>query len=66
MGDATSLVTPDFTAEVLFGPEHKRNPHPLYHELRRVAPLFRNPEFDELILTRWADCEAVLRDPNLA
>ena len=64
MGDATNLATFDLTAEELFGPEHKRNPHPLYHRLRTVAPVWHNPEFDELILTRWADCETVLRDPR--
>jgi cytochrome P450 len=64
MGDATNLATFDLTAEELFGPEHKRNPHPLYHRLRSVAPVWHNPEFDELILTRWTDCETVLRDPR--
>jgi cytochrome P450 len=62
MGDTTSLT--DLTAEVLFGPEYKRNPHPLYHRLRSEAPMWMNPEFGEYVLTRWADCEAVLRDPR--
>lgn len=64
MGDATKLADWDLTAEELFGPENKRDPHPLYHRLRREAPVWQNPDFDELILTRWADCESVLRDPR--
>jgi cytochrome P450 len=62
MGDATSLVTSELTGELLFGPEYKRNPHPLYHRLRSEAPIWKNPDFGEHVLTRWADCEAVLRD----
>ena len=65
MGDATNLVDlSQLTAEQLFGPENKRNPHPLYHRLRELDPAWRNPEFGERVLTRWADCEAVLRDPR--
>ena len=52
------------TSERLFGPQNKRNPHPLYHQLRTEAPMWKNPDFGEHILTRWADCEAVLRDPR--
>ena len=62
MGNTASLI--DLTSESLFGPENKRNPHPLYHRLRAEAPIWKNPEFGEHILTRWADCEAVLRDPR--
>jgi cytochrome P450 len=67
MGDATNLADldiADLTGEHLFGPDNKRDPHPLYHRLRAEAPMWRNPEFGDRILTRWADCEAVLRDPR--
>ena len=67
MGDATSLVDidiADLTGDVLFGIENKRNPHPLYHRLRTEAPMWHNPTMAEVVLTRWADCEAVLRDPR--
>jgi cytochrome P450 len=60
MGTALS----ELTGEALFGPENKRNPHPLYHRLRTEAPHWIEPEMGEMILTRWADCEAVLRDPR--
>src|SRR4051794_31503750 len=48
----------------LFSEENRRNPHPLYHRLRAAEPMAYNAEIDEWIFTRWADCEAVLRDPR--
>src|SRR5437763_11846266 len=48
----------------LFSPENRRDPHPLYHQLRAEAPMAYSDEMDEWVLTRWADCEAVLRDPR--
>jgi cytochrome P450 len=62
MGSTASIE--GLTSELLFGPENKRDPHPLYHRLRAEAPMWLNPDFGERILTRWADCEAVLRDPR--
>jgi cytochrome P450 len=50
--------------DVLFDPATRRDPHPLYHQLRSEQPIAYNAEFDEYVLTRWADCEAVLRDPK--
>lgn len=47
-------------------PEHRGDPHPLYHRLRTEAPVLFVPEFDEFILFRHADCEAVLRDPRFS
>jgi cytochrome P450 len=47
-------------------PEHQADPHPLYHRLRSEAPVCYVPEFDEVVLTRYADCEAVLRDPRFS
>ncbi len=50
----------DFTA-----PEHRANPHPTYHWLRTNQPVLPSLVDDEgYILTRFADCEAVLRDPR--
>lgn len=43
-------------------PQHRADPHPRYHRLRAEAPVLLVPEWDELILFRHADCEAVLRD----
>jgi cytochrome P450 len=39
------------------------DPYPAYHELRRAQPVMAAPQFDRTwVLTRFADCEAVLRD----
>ncbi|MEY2432899.1 MAG: hypothetical protein QOC92_2624, partial [Acidimicrobiaceae bacterium] len=50
--------------EDVFAPESRRNPHPLYHRLRSEQPIAYDPQDDGWLLTRWADCEAVLRDPR--
>jgi len=50
--------------DTLFSEENRRNPHPLYHRLRSAEPMAHLEEMDEWIFTRWADCEAVLRDPR--
>jgi cytochrome P450 len=39
------------------------DPHPIYHRLRTEAPMLFVPQYDEFILTRYDDCERVLRDP---
>jgi len=58
----TEAGTIDLSA--ILSPETRRNPHPFYHRLRAEHPRAYNPEVDEWVLTRWADCEAVLRDPR--
>ncbi|HEY2812005.1 MAG TPA: cytochrome P450 [Acidimicrobiales bacterium] len=60
MGDATS----ELDLDEIFSPEVRRDPHPLYHALRAEQPRAYIEADDEWILTRWADCEAVLRDPK--
>lgn len=47
-------------------PEVRRDPHPLYHRLRERSPMLHQPDLDEYLLTRWADCEAVLRDSRFS
>jgi cytochrome P450 len=46
-----------------FSPEHWDDPYPLYKTLRERDPIHRSPE-GEWICTRYADCEAILRDPR--
>jgi cytochrome P450 len=46
----------------VFAPEHRRDPHPLYHWTRDHHPVWYGETDGEWLLTRWADCEAVLRD----
>jgi cytochrome P450 len=47
--------------EVLFTPEHYADPHPIYRRMRTEAPIWHSPD-DAWLLTRYADCEAILRD----
>jgi cytochrome P450 len=47
-----------------FAPEHRADPYPLYERLRAEAPIWYHPHYDEYVLTRHADCEALLRDPR--
>jgi cytochrome P450 len=42
------------------------DPYPTYRELRQAAPIAHQPELDELVVTRWADCERILRDPTFS
>lgn len=46
----------------LVAPEDWPDPHPYYHRLRAETPILAVPEWDELVCTRWADCERILRD----
>jgi cytochrome P450 len=46
-------------------PEHRADPYPTYRWLRERHPIMDSTwEDDTSILTRFADCEAVLRDPR--
>ena len=49
----------------LFTPEGRANPYPLYHRLRAIAPTHRSDVAHAWLLTRYDDCQAVLRDPRL-
>ncbi len=46
----------------LFAPSGRRDPHPAYHRVRAERPIWFDPANGEHLLTRYADCEAVLRD----
>lgn len=48
----------------VFSPENRNDPWPLYRRLREQSPLYQDPTYGEWILTRHADCEAILRDPR--
>ncbi len=61
MGDAT---TRPGTHEELFAPEGRRDPHPAYHAVRTERPVWRDEKLGDYLLTRWDDCEGVLRDPR--
>ena len=52
-------------AHELFGtPAGRQDPYPLYDRLRELAPVLPSQSYGTL-LTRYADCQAVLRDPRL-
>jgi cytochrome P450 len=42
------------------------DPHPSYHRMRAETPILAVPELDMWVLTRYADCERVLRDPGVS
>jgi cytochrome P450 len=48
----------------LFAPEGRRDPHPMYHAVRSERPVWLDEELGDYLLTRYADCEAILRDPR--
>jgi cytochrome P450 len=50
----------------LVPPEQWPDPHPHYHRMRTETPIKAFPEWDEYVLTRWEDCERVLRDPTMS
>ena len=63
---ADPAVNPDgLVMETLLTPEGRADPYPRYRQLRTVAPVHRSDLGAVWFLTRWADCNAVLRDPRL-
>lgn len=55
----------DLSSIDLQAPEVRANPHPYYAAMREQDPFFPSTfEDDAYLLTRFADCEAVLRDPR--
>lgn len=43
---------------------HRRDPHATWRRLREETPVLYSRGFGAWILTRYDDCDAVLRDPN--
>ena len=44
-------------------PAFRIDPYPVYERLRREAPIYQ-PPFGGYVLSRYADCEALLKDPR--
>jgi cytochrome P450 len=42
------------------------DPHPSYHRMRAETPILAVPDLDMWVLTRYADCERVLRHPGVS
>jgi cytochrome P450 len=49
--------------DMLFDPGHRADPYPAYRRWRETAPVSQ-PYPGLFVLTRYADCAAVLRDPR--
>lgn len=55
----------EFAGLDLTDPELRANPYPIYRRLRETEPIYHSQlDRETWILTRFADCEAVLRDPR--
>lgn len=68
MTDATTTVPVrneqvDSLLTGLVTTEGREDPYQTYHQLRALAPVAVAPD-GALVLTRYADCDAVLRDPR--
>lgn len=61
MNDAHRM--PDLSC--LLNPEVMADPHPLLHRLRAEAPVHRDDFLQGWVVTRYADCTALLPDPRL-
>src|SRR3954469_9837394 len=47
-----------------FDPDFRVDPYPVYDRLREDDPVHRSP-LGMLVLSRWEDCSAILRDPRV-
>ncbi|MGV1009574.1 MAG: cytochrome P450 [Dermatophilaceae bacterium] len=66
--DATSAVPvrteqADSLLNALLTTEGRKDPYRTYHQLRALGPVVVAPD-GALVLTRYADCDALLRDPR--
>src|SRR5207249_4166150 len=61
---ATDTAADNLLLRILLDPEARREPYPLYRELRERAPVLRS-SMGQLVLSRYDDCLDVLRDPRL-
>ena len=46
----------------LFSSDFQEDPYPSYAQLRKEAPVYREPRYGVYVLTRYADVDATLRD----
>ncbi len=54
-----------FSFETIFSPEVIADPYPMYRQLREGSPVLELPEANLVVLTRYADVQALLRDKRL-
>jgi len=53
----------DALLDVLVTAEGRQDPYPIYQQLRTMAPVAMAPD-GALVLTRYAECDALLRNPR--
>ena len=59
-------MTPDdIILSLMTSADGRRDPYPLYRQLRQTAPIARSELGPLWFLTRYDDCHQVLRDPRL-
>ncbi|HKY14566.1 MAG TPA: hypothetical protein VJM33_06540, partial [Microthrixaceae bacterium] len=63
-GQPTQIVSP--IDRVVRDPAQRADPHALYRQLREDTPILEVPEYGAFLLTRWEDCERVLRDTRFS
>jgi cytochrome P450 len=66
VGDKPEPGVDIFLTDRFNDPEFRFNPHPFYRELREEHPIRMYEGLGEYLLTRWDDCERVLRDPRFS
>lgn len=54
-----------FTFQNIFSPEIIADPYPMYHQLRTASPVLELADANLVVLTRYADVQAALRDRRL-
>ncbi len=52
--------------EIIRDPSRRDDPWTLYRQIRDEHPIYAFPEWGSYLLTRWDDCERVLRDPKFS
>jgi cytochrome P450 len=63
MTDTTTVDPQALLAEILLTPEGKADPYPRYRAIREATPVFPT-ELGFTVVTRFEDCQWVLRDPR--
>ncbi len=72
--EPSSLPEPSFLSDeaaypldaIVRDPAQRADPHPLYHQIRASDPISSFPDWGHYLLTRWDDCERVLRDTRFS
>ena len=59
-----SIVKNSATEEFLLSDEFFRDPYPFYRQMREKAPVYWSPKLSSWLVTRYADCQAMLEDSD--